>query len=138
MSKGNRSYAVKRTATGLSLFASTTLPAGTQIIEYTGPLITSEEVTERKTGKYFFGIDDKYSVDGSPRSNLARYINHSCQPNAEAIISDRQIWIWSTQAIPAGEEMTINYGQDYFADHIKPVGCKCKKCMTRPNKKKRR
>jgi SET domain-containing protein len=129
MSKGNDRLAVKRTATGLGLFALTTIPAGKRIIEYTGRLISNAEVERRKTGKYFFGVNTKWSIDGSPRSNLARYINHSCSPNAEAFVSGRRVWIWSKRKIKAGDEITYDYGKEYFDDHIKPVGCRCRKCV---------
>jgi SET domain-containing protein len=127
MSKGKPGYAVRRSATGLGLFATNVIPARRRIIEYTGPLITNEEV-ERSRGKYFFGLDETHSVNGSPRSNIARYINHSCRPNAEAIITGRRIWIWSRKVIQPGEEITYNYGKEYFDEQIKPVGCKCEKC----------
>ena len=128
MTNENRNYVIKRTAHGLGLFTLVPIPAGKRIIEYTGPIISNEEVDKRPNGKYFFELNTKWSVDGSPRSNLARYINHSCRPNAEAIISGRRVWIWSKRAIKAGEELSYNYGQDYFDVHIKPVGCKCAKC----------
>ena len=131
MSKGNSKVAVKRTRTGLGLFALEPIPAWKRIIEYTGPLISNEEVERRKSGKYFMGINSKWSIDGSPRDNTARYINHSCRPNAEAYISGRRVWIWSKRDIKAGEEITYDYGKEYFDDHIKPVGCKCEACIAR-------
>jgi SET domain-containing protein len=137
MNKGKPKYVVKRTVTGLGLFAAADIPAGKRIIEYTGPLVTNEEVDRRKTGKYFFGVDEKYSIDGTPRTNLARYVNHSCRPNAEAFVTTRRrVWVWSKHAIKAGEEITYNYGKEYFDDHIKPVGCKCVKCSARSKRKK--
>ncbi|HEX8176359.1 MAG TPA: SET domain-containing protein [Pyrinomonadaceae bacterium] len=128
MNKTKGKLTVKRTVTGLGLFAVEAIPAGKRIIEYTGPLVTNEEV-ERSRGRYFFGVNSRWSIDGSPRTNLARYINHSCRPNTEAIISGRRVWIWSKKNIKAGEEITYNYGKEYFNDIIKPIGCKCKKCM---------
>jgi SET domain-containing protein len=68
---------------GLGLFTLTPIRVGKRIIEYTGPAMTSE-ATARRGGKYLFAVDEKLTVDGSARSNTARYINHSCQPNAEA------------------------------------------------------
>ncbi|MDX6559539.1 MAG: uncharacterized protein QOF72_2588, partial [Blastocatellia bacterium] len=84
MHSRNHNYAIKRTRTGLGLFAVEPIAKGTRIIEYTGPRITNEEF-ERREGKYFFGLNSKWTIDGSPRSNIARYINHSCRPNAEAL-----------------------------------------------------
>lgn len=129
MNISNYNVIVKRSKAGLGLFALQLIPSGVQVIEYKGPIITKEEAY-KKGGKYLFRIDKDHSVDGSPRTNTARYINHSCQPNAEAFISDKQIWIWSTETIQAGEEITINYGQEYFDKQIKPKGCKCKTCIT--------
>jgi SET domain-containing protein len=126
--KGNRSFAVKRTATGLGLFTLQDIPAGRPIIEYVGQILTSEEADERG-GKYLFELDDKYTIDGSARSNAARYINHSCRPNAQAFSFGKRIWIWSKKNIGAGEEITINYGKKYIDEHIKPIGCKCSKCL---------
>lgn len=118
---------VKRSDTGLGLFTTELIPRGKKIIEYTGPLISTEELNKRR-GKYFFRVNTKWSINGSHRSNSARYINHSCMPNAEAIISGKRIWIWSIKVIKAGEEITIDYGEEYFDDHIKPKGCKCDPC----------
>jgi len=128
MTKSRYSYFIKRTAHGLGFFAAEPIPAGKRIVEYTGPIISNEEVDKRKNGKYFFGLNTKWSIDGTPRSNIARYINHSCRPNGEAIISGRHVWIWSKRAIKAGEEISYNYGKEYFDVHIKPVGCRCVKC----------
>ncbi len=128
MTKSNYKYAIKRTAHGLGFITLEPIPAGKRIIEYTGPLISNEEVERRHWGKYFFEVNTKWSVDGTPRSNTARYINHSCAPNAEAIISGRRVWIWSKRRIKAGEEVTYNYGKEYFDVHLKPLGCRCKKC----------
>ena len=122
-----RPYKIKRSATGLGLFATEPIPKGRRIIEYVGPLI-SNEVVERSNGKYFFGVNSKWSIDGSVRSNIARYINHSCRPNAEPFISGRRVWIWSRRNIRVGEEIVYDYGEEYFEGIIKPTGCKCEKC----------
>lgn len=132
MPKKNPPYRVRRTRTGLGLFATQPISKGKRIIEYTGPRIANGEV-EKSNGKYFFGLNTRWSIDGSPRSNTARYINHSCKPNAEAIISRGRIWIWSRKKIRPGEEITYNYGKEYFDDIIRPIGCKCEKC--RPKRK---
>lgn len=135
MNKGQLKYAVRRTKTGLGLFALEPIAKGKRIIEYTGPLIPNE-VVDQKTGKYFFGVNTKWSIDGSPRSNVARYINHSCRPNAEAIISGRRVWIWSRRNIKPGEEIAYDYGEEYFEDIIKPIGCRCEKCSAGPARRK--
>jgi SET domain-containing protein len=132
MSVGHKNLAIKRAATGLGLFAAEPIPPRRRIIEYIGPLISNAEIERRKTGKYFFGVNSKWSIDGKARSNIARYINHSCRPNAEAFISGHRVWIWSKKRIEAGQEITINYGKEYFDEHIKPRGCSCPKCLEKP------
>ncbi len=124
MTKRASHLVVRRSATGLGLFTLKEIPAGKRIIEYVGPVVTSEEV-ERRRGRYFFEIDERYAVDGSPRANTARYINHSCRPNAEAFVTGRRVWIWSKEDIKAGDEITLDYGKSYFDDYIRPKGCRC-------------
>lgn len=119
-------YAVKRSGTGLGLFATRTIAKGERLIEYVGELISNDEL--QGNGKYFFGLDKEWSIDGSARSNLARYVNHSCRPNADALISGRRIWLWARKKLKAGEEITFNYGPEYFDQVIKPKGCRCVKC----------
>ena len=128
---GDEPYAVKRTRTGLGLFAMKPIAKGTRIIEYLGPLVPNEEV-EKSDGKYFFGVNEKWSIDGSARTNVARYINHSCQPNAETTVSNRRrVWVWARRNIKPGEEITYDYGKEYFEGIIEPIGCKCEACARR-------
>jgi SET domain-containing protein len=111
------------------------MPADKRIIEYIGPVLTYEEANKRG-GKYLLTIDEKYVVDGSPRSNTARYLNHSCRPNAKAYTSGIRVWIWLLRGVKAGEEITINYGKEYIDEHIKPHGCRCQWCVTQLRKAK--
>ncbi len=124
----NSRFAVKRTTTGLGLFAIELIPAGKRLIEYTGSIITAEEANQSRS-KYLFEIDGKRAIDGSPRTNTARYLNHSCRPNAKAFVTGKRIWIWLRKPIKAGEEITLDYGKEYLEKHINPKGCKCKKCI---------
>ena len=128
MTRGHKRFVVKRTTTGLGLFATESIPAKERLVEYTGPLLANKLV-DKMHGKYFFSINSKWSVDGSPRCNLARYVNHSCRPNAEAFVSGKRVWIWSKKIIKAGQEISINYGKEYFDLIIKPKGCRCEKCI---------
>jgi uncharacterized protein len=135
--RGNQSFAVRRTDIGLGLFALRPFAKGKRMVEYVGPVITSEEA-DRKGGRYLFEIDENRTIDGSARGNLARYINHSCRPNSEAFIYGKRIWIYSKRAIKAGEALTLNYGPKYFDEFIKPKGCKCEVCDPRPKKAARK
>jgi len=62
------------------------------------------------------------------RRNIARYINHSCKPNAEADVRKHTVFIAATRTIHPGDEITYNYGKDYFDTFIKPHGCRCMGC----------
>lgn len=132
----NVDFIIKKTGTGLGLIATKTIPKGKRIIEYFGPLIPND-IVERSNGKYYFGVNTKWSIDGSPRRNIARYINHSCKPNAEAFVSQsRRVWIWSRRKIKAGEEITYDYGKEYFEGIIEPMGCRCERCGTKRKSRK--
>lgn len=127
MTKRKIGYSIKRTAAGLGFFTLDPIPADKKIVEYIGLILTKEEA-DKKGGKYLMSLGDDYVIDGTPRSNAARYINHSCRPNAKAFRTGARVWIWSIRPIEAGEEITYDYGVKYFNEQIKPKGCKCVKC----------
>jgi uncharacterized protein len=127
-------FKVKRSATGLGLFATKRIPKGKKIVEYIGPRVPNE-IVDQSNGKYFFGVTKKWSIDGSSRDNMARYANHSCAPNAEAFISRSRVWIWSRKTIQPGEEIVYDYGKEYFDGIIKDIGCKCAKCAPKFHRK---
>ncbi len=126
-------YEVKKGSSGLGLFAAKPFKKGELIIEYTGERITEDEAN-RRGGKYLFELNDKWTIDGKERENLARYINHSCLPNAYPELTDdeTQVFIYAKRAIKPGEEITYHYGKDYFTRVIKPLGCRCQKCAATP------
>ncbi len=122
-------YVVKRSIAGLGLFATTPLKRGDFIIEYTGELIPTEEA-DRRGGKYLFVVSDTKTIDGKGRDNTARYINHSCAPNAEAELDEDElrVRIYAKKKILPGEEILYDYGKEYWDEHIKPYGCRCPAC----------
>jgi SET domain-containing protein len=75
-----------------------------------------------------FEINNRWTVDGSVRSNIGRYANHSCRPNAESALRRGMVILRAIKAIEAGEEITYDYGDEYFELFIKPNGCRCEKC----------
>lgn len=117
---------VKRSARGAGLGLFTTIPIkkGAFVIEYTGKRLPNDVANEMTT-KYLFEVDDKWTIDGSERSNLARYVNHSCDSNCEVKLEDGRIIYYAHRNIQAGEELTIDYGDEYYNEFIKPIGCKC-------------
>lgn len=119
---------IKRTATGLGLVATTTIRKGRKIIQYVGQILNAKEA-DKKGGRYQYALSTRRSLDGSDRKNIARYINHACRPNAQAIIEGREIWIYAIKTIAPGEEITVDYGKNYFETFIYPKGCKCATCQ---------
>ena len=99
------------------------------MLEYEGPTITDDELEDRDN-RYLFQLNDTYMIDGSDLSNLARYINHSCKPNAQAVLTNDEthVTIEAIKRINPGDEITINYGTEYFEEFIAPIGCRCKAC----------
>lgn len=118
---------VKRSLTGRGLFAVDPIPKGSCIIEYIGKPIPEKD-QESASGRYLFWTGKKSMVDGYVKENKARFINHSCKPNCEADGPDGHVYIMALRTIKAGEELTYDYGDEYFKDYIEPVGCKCLHC----------
>lgn len=127
-SNTNEFFAVKRSHSGLGLFAREHFAKGDFLLEYFGELISNEEA-DRRGGRYLFEINNAETIDGKSRDNLARYLNHACRPNVEAEIDDRQLFFYALTDIEAGEELVFDYGQEYFDEFIAPVGCRCQHCQ---------
>lgn len=125
----NSGLRVKRAVKGAGFCLITERPIakGERIIEYVGDIISDEEY-ERRGNRYIFAVGKDHNIDGSHRYNLARYINHSCRPNCEAIDDEGRIFIEAKRKIMMGEELTYHYGKWYFDTFIKDSGCRCVKC----------
>ncbi len=123
------SLKVKRASSGLVIFTDMPIRMGDFVIEYTGERISSEEA-DRRGGAYLFTVNDDLVLDARGREHIARYMNHSCRPNcfAEVDEDEERIFIYAKRHIRAGEELTYNYGKEYFEDRIQPHGCRCEKC----------
>jgi uncharacterized protein len=124
---------VGRSATGLGLFATKPIERGGYIAAYRGRRISTEEALRREArgARYMFTINSRWTIDGSPRWNLARYINHSCLPNAQSVGRNGGIVIVASRRIEPGEEITYDYGQEYL-DYFFKNDCRCPAC--RPKK----
>ncbi|MGA7805920.1 SET domain-containing protein-lysine N-methyltransferase, partial [Bradyrhizobium sp.] len=110
-----------------------------KIIRYLGPLLDSRKKEhDQIENKYLFELNGRWTIDGSGRDNIARYINHACRPNAESDVKPRKrkVFIRAIKDIEPGEEINYDYGTDYFKAYLKPIGCKCDACE-RKRKKKR-
>ena len=99
------------------MFAVRRIRKGQRIIEYTGEIIDQAE--EHKRGyddsamsrhhTFLFKIDEEYTIDATHRGSIARYINHSCGPNCEAVWEDRRILIEAVRNIQPGVELCYDY-----------------------------
>jgi hypothetical protein len=135
----NKPYRVGRSRTGLGLFATKPIKKGTKIIRYFGPLLDSKKKKDDAIeNKYLFELNNRWTIDGSVRKNVARYINHACKPNAESDVKPRKrkVFIRAIKNIEPGEEINYDYGTDYFKAYLKPIGCKCEACEKKRKKQR--
>jgi SET domain-containing protein len=125
---------VARSRTGLGLFATELIKRGTTIAEYTGhriPTRTARELERTRGLRYMMEVNSRWTIDGSPRSNIARYVNHACKPNAEAVTDRGRVFLRALRRIEAGEEITCDYGRSYFDLFFAKSGCRCATCEPR-------
>src|SRR5258708_12197555 len=120
-------YRIGRSRTGLGLFANRSIKKGAKIVRYFGPLLDSRKKKDDAIeNKYLFELNGRWTIDGSVRQNIARYINHACRPNAESDVMPRKrkVVIRAIKNIEPGEEINYDYGTDYFKAYLKPIGYK--------------
>lgn len=140
---------------GRGAFAKQRIRPGQKIVEYTGDKIDNDEADRRydedKMGRhhtFLFTLDDDWCIDGNKRTNVARLINHSCDPNCEAIIDDdNRIWIYALKNIQPGVELVYDYKYERVGDDIKKLekfyvchcgSPKCRGSIMVPPKKRRK
>jgi SET domain-containing protein len=109
---------------GNGVFAVASIKKGEEIIEYKGTLMTHDDADEMygdggETGHTFlFTLNDDYIIDANRKGNIARWINHSCNPNCEAFVEENEkgktrkdrVIIQAKRNIKPGEELTYDYG----------------------------
>jgi uncharacterized protein len=128
-------FRIGRSRTGLGLFATEEIPKRAFIVEYKGRRVSNEEAErlEARGNRYLYEINSRWTIDGTTRRNIGRYANHSCRPNAESARSKGKVILRSIKKIRPGDEITYDYGDDYFKNVITPRGCKCDKCRSKRN-----
>jgi uncharacterized protein len=111
----SRLFRLGRSMTGLGIFATRPIKRATYIATYRGRRISSEEADRREArgARYMFELNKRWVIDGSPRWNVARYINHSCRPNAKPVGRRGGIVIVALRRIEPDEKITYDYGRDY-------------------------
>ena len=141
---------------GRGVFAARDLAEAERIVEYTGKRVSADEVDanapddaeSQRHHTFFFMVDDAIVIDGSSGGNASRFINHSCDPNCEVVISRNRVYIHALRDIPAGEELSYDYwyttDESYTLDDLRriyPCRCgaaRCRGTLARPPKRTRK
>lgn len=127
---------------GNGVFAATDIPAGVRLVEYRGRVITQAQADRRYDGTsdsghtFLFILNDDYVIDANFDGNAARWINHSCEPNCEAVIHEHdhdrrrdRVMIETIRPIKAGEEISYDYGivlEERYTPALKKIWeCRC-------------
>ena len=122
---------------GVGAFATRRIKKGTRIIEYTGERISNAEADRRydedkmqSHHTFLFTLTSRTVVDAAVGGNESRFINHSCQPNCEAVIVDgKRIYIEALRDISVGEELAYDYQYERTDDHTAEderfYACRC-------------
>lgn len=149
-------YRVERSSVhGNGVFAQRDIAPGERIVEYAGREITWDEAQVRAeiqggphNHTFFFSLANGNVIDGGDHGNEARYINHSCEPNCEAIEEeDGRIFIYALHDIRADDELNYSYPLIYEGRHTPAIkrefACRCGalKCtgtMLAPKPRKRK
>src|ERR1700722_17401633 len=122
-----RSFRVGRALTGLCLVATKPIKRLAYIVNSRG-----------RRPPYRFDINSRWTTDGSPRWNLARYFNHACRPNAKPVGRNGGIVFVALRRIEPGEEITIDYGKEYLDYFMQSGGCRCDTCRRKRAAKRRK
>ena len=132
----SRPFRVGRSSTGLGLFAIESIEKKAVVVIYRGRLIPTPLAHERERrygAKYMFEINRRWTIDGSSRRNLARYINHSCAANTESVLRKGKMEFVALRRIAPGEEITLDYVSSMHSDR-KRCTCKAPDCRGTINK----
>ncbi|KAJ1270992.1 hypothetical protein BS78_06G094600 [Paspalum vaginatum] len=130
-----RTRLVRTEGRGWGLVADENIMAGQFVIEYCGEVISWKEAKQRSQAYETQGMNDAYiiylnadeSIDATKKGSLARFINHSCQPNCETrkwnVLGEVRVGIFATQDIPFGTELSYDYNFEWFGGVM--VRCLC-------------
>lgn len=129
---------------------------GARVLEYKGELISHAEADTRyddfsmkRHHTFLFAVDRWHCLDGAPErgGGDASFINHSCEPNCEAHVYGKKIFISALRTIEAGEELFYDYRYDRQGgetpDTEKFYACRCgtpscRGTILKPKRKPRR
>lgn len=113
---------------GLGVWAQVPIKKGEFLVEYVGQLLTAKQNealqshTDDPNHTFSFGLSNGLIIDGGVRGNISRYINHSCEPNAEFVeTDDNKLFIYAKRDLAAGEEIFFDYSLQYDGPHTQEV-----------------
>ncbi len=131
-----RPFRLGRSLTGLGLFATQPIKKKARIAEYTGRRLGIDAAlkAEKSGNRYLYEVNSKITIDGARHGNIARYFNHSCNPNCDTFIREKRVFIRTLRNIKPGEELTYDYGRDYLKNVIGLENCMCSRCRKRRKK----
>ena len=122
---------------GFGCFATVRFPKNSPIAEYAGERITQSEAMQRMrglSGNRISELDADCYIDGSVEGNDTQYINHSCEPNADAFMIDGFMIVVALQEIVPGEEITVDYLNSFEEDRS-VCQCRTASCRQRIDQK---
>lgn len=128
-----RPFRLGRARTGLGIFATRPIKKRTTIAEYRGKVLGLDAAlkAEKSGNRYLYEVNSKWTIDGARHGNIARYFNHSCNPNADTFIRNRRVFIRTIKNIEPGDEICYDYGRDYLKNVIGLENCQCSRCRKR-------
>lgn len=134
--KSPRMEVVYMNERGFGLVNREPIAQGDFVIEYVGEVINHAEFQQRMVQKqrdrdenyYFLGVEKDFIIDAGPKGNLARFMNHSCDPNCETqkwtVNCIHRVGLFAIKDIPVNTELTFNYLWDDLMNNSKKV-CFC-------------
>jgi SET domain-containing protein len=136
---------------GTGAFAVRTIRKGTRVIEYVGERISHEEAEKRYDDEsmerhhtFLFDVNPRTVIDAAFGGNDSRFINHSCDPNCEAIDDRGRIFIEAIRTILPGEELAYDYAYDREGNEDESIyvchcgAANCRGSILAPPKKKKK
>ncbi|KAG6547384.1 hypothetical protein Mapa_010832 [Marchantia paleacea] len=125
---------------GWGLAACQDLKAGDFVMEYCGEVVPVKEALQRAkvyetsgtTNWFILNLNGGEYIDVTHVGSLARFINHSCDPNCETtkwtVLGEERIGIFAIQDISAGTELTFDYKYTWFGGARMRCACGANSC----------
>jgi uncharacterized protein len=118
---------------GTGVFALQPIAAGERLFEYKGEVTSWRRAAARQRSEaghtFVFGLSDGRVIDGSRGGNSARFLNHACAPNCEAIEAGHRVFIHALIAIQPGDELSIDYALEVDGEITEEIrahyACRC-------------